>query len=281
MGFMFMVPPITPQGNRGRAGGLVVDLQTDTSVTKSYFGHEKVFPHYPFPSESIVAWWSNILPPVTSSFDDFISWESYYSSTGNTYYLTSSGGLMVYEIDGSTPFTSKAVRNIGNYAFTDLNNIFTTSSTATIVIIGLPGIYSPGQNMRDSWIGMTGDNNYYMGVIGNPNRYIIKRDEDVTPVVWSGNPAVGSTIMSFTYEGSTGEYSYVKNANPALTASIAGATNRLGSTQQFRIGGWDGVGAGQLYKWYDCIILKDYKPTINELQSWEVITNKTYWTAYP
>lgn len=277
-----MSPPVNSAGNRAVGGGLIIDLQMNTSVSESYFGHDKVFPHYPFPSESIVAWWSNIIPPVTSSTNQFIEWESYYSRTGNTYYLTGSSNTIEYTQNyvGGSPGRSKAVYHFGDYVYTDLNNIFTTSSTATIVLIGNTSTYSPLQSRKTSWFGMTGDADYYIGVQGNPNSWTIKRDEDAGAAQWFGNPNTAPSLMSFTYEGSTGEYSaYEDDAFGVTTATKAGATNRLGSTQQLRIGGWDVTVSSLLFTWYDCIVL-DIKPTAAQLENWNILATKTYLTTY-
>jgi hypothetical protein len=283
MGYMFMAPPINPQGNRALGGGLIINLQMNTPISESYFGQDIVYPHYPFPSESIVAWWSNITPPVTSSTNQFIEWESYYSRTGNTYYLTGSSSNIEYTQNfiGGTVGRSKAAYHFGSYAFTDLNNIFTSSSTATIVLVGSTGVYSPGQNRKESWFGMTGDCDYYIGIQGNPNSWTIKRDEDGSAVQWFGNPNTAPLLMSFTYEGSTGEYSaYEVDFFGVTTATKAGASNRLGSTQQLRVGGWDTVGGTQLFTWFDCIVL-DIKPTTTQLESWTALARNTYGRTYP
>jgi hypothetical protein len=281
MGYMFMRPYV--DNNGVAVGGLVTNLQMDTPVSESYFGDTLVYPYYPFPSGNIVAWWNPVaLPPISSSTDRFIEWESYYSNTGNTYYLTGSVSNIDYTKDyvGGGVGRPKAIYHFSNYVFTDLNNIFTTSSTVTIILAGRTSAYSPSQNRSTSWYGMTGDNDFYIGVKGNPNEYTLKRDEDASAVAWFGQPGQAPAITSLTYDSVTGDYSVYQNRFGTTTnLTKAGASSRLGSTQQLRIGGWVVSVGGLLFTSFECIVL-NYKPTTTELEAYYNYTRNAFYTMY-
>jgi len=253
-------------------------------------GNQLVYPYMPFSSSGIVAWWRGDQNVVSSSSSAF-SWTSYYSNTTSSFTLTGSlSGSNLYNVNyvggGNTPFTGsshKALNEFQQFVSVDMNNIFTTSSNVTIVMSGRTARGLSNPFIYRSWFGMTGDWNSYIGTsaqsITNTN-YVLKRDEDATPSVWFSQGSAASEVTALSYNGTTGDYSYYQfmSATNVISGSRAGASGRLGATQQFRVGGWDGT-LGTTYVGWDIIVL-NYIPSSTELYTWSSFVANNYERTY-
>lgn len=289
MGFCFYKPIIDNQAGTYRTDGMF-SASMLTNVNEMYMGDQLVYPYTPFSSSGIVAWWRGDQNVVSSSTAPF-SWTTSYSNTTSSFTLTASvsiSGSDYYNDQyppSGTPTGSKhnAIFNTGIYAYADLNNIFTSSSDVTIVMAGYPSRQSSTPLRYRSWFGMTGDWDSYIGTsaqsISNTN-YVLKRDEDVTPTTWFGQGVQSGVLTALSYNGTTGDYSYYQflSATSVISGSRAGASGRLGATQQFRLGGWDGT-LSSLYTGYDIIVL-DYIPSANELYTWASFVVNNYVAIY-
>jgi hypothetical protein len=289
MGFCFYKPIIDNQAGTYRTDGMV-SASMLSNVNEMYMGDQLVYPYTPFSSSGIVAWWRGDQNVVSSSNAPF-SWTSSYSNTTSSFTLTASVSISGsdYYNDQYPPSSTitgskhNAVYNIGIYAYADLNNIFNSSSNVTIVMAGRQAGTLSTPLVYRSWFGMTGDWNSYIGTsvqsISNTN-YVLKRDEDVTPSVWFPQSSIAGALTALSYNGTTGDYSYYQflNATNVISGSRAGASGRLGATQQFRIGGWDGT-QSTTYTGWDIIVL-DYIPSANELYTWGSFVANNYERIY-
>ena len=288
MGFVFYKPIIDNQAGTYRTDGMV-SASMLTSVNQMYMGDQLVYPYTPFSSSGIVAWWRGDQNVVSSSTAPF-SWTSSYSNTTSSFALTTSPSLSGsdyynsdYQAGALTGSVHKAIYSLGTYAYADLNNIFTSSSNVTIVMAGRQSRTTSNPFIYRSWFGMTGDWNSYIGTsaqsITNTN-YVLKRDEDPSPNIWFGQGIPASTVTALSYNSTTGDYSYYQfmGANNVVSGSRAGASGRLGATQQFRVGGWDGTQATTYIGW-DIIVL-NYIPSANELYTWSSFVANNYEKVY-
>lgn len=286
MGFCFYKPIIDNQAGTYRTDGMF-SASMLTNVNEMYMGDQLVYPYTPFSSSGIVAWWRGDQNVVSSSASTF-SWTTSYSNTTSSFTLTGSYSGSEYNEDypPSTSITGskhKAIYSSTGLATVNLNNIFTSSSNITIVMAGRQNRAISNPYVYRSWFGMTGDWDSYIGTsaqsITNTN-YVLKRDEDISPVIWFGQGAPESTVTALSYNGTTGDYSYYQFNNTAsiVSGSKAGATGRLGSTQQLRVGLWDGT-LSTTYIAYDIIVL-DYIPSANELYTWSSFVVNNYSAIY-
>ncbi len=286
MGFIFNKPIINNAAGIYRTDGLITSASMLSNVSQIYMGDQLVYPYMPFSSSKMVAWFRGDQNIVSASASPF-SWTSYYSNTTSSFTLTGSGVSgsdynYNYVPTGGTTGSKHNALNLagGYYVSADMNNIFTTSSDVTIVLAGRTTRGSSNPFVYRSWFGMTGDWDSYLGTsaqspIGNTN-YVLKRDEDITPGVWfaQGIPAANLTTLS--YSSTTGTYSYYQDLgiNGKVSGSRAGASGRLGPTQQLRIGGWNGS-LFQLFQVFDIIVL-NYIPSNLELDMWSSFTKNNY-----
>ena len=290
MGFMFRKPEINTVSGSYRTDGLVDNVQMLNTASQIYMGNDLVYPYTPFSSSNMVAWWRGDVN-VTTSGSSFVSWDTYYSSTGNTYTITGSSPNVEYT-DGYPPGgvptggKHKAIYDFSNYVYGDMNNIFTSSSDITIVMAGRIGRGFSFSTIQNSWFGMTGDWNAFIGesVTGGGNtNYTLKRDEDSGPSNWFGMGAPGSNVTALSYNGTTGLYSYWQDfgtSQTPISGTRSGAAGRLGATQQLRLGIWYQVNGyvGEIVN-YDIIVL-NYIPTSTELQLWGSYVANNYTRIY-
>jgi hypothetical protein len=287
MGFCFYKPIIDNQAGTYRTDGLVTSASMLSNVNQMYMGDQLVYPYVPFSSSGIVAWWRGDQNVVSSSAT--LYWSSYYSNTTSSFTLTGSGVAgsdYNFTYPPATAITGskhKAIYQAGGaYVYSDLNNIFTTSSDITIVMSGRLSRGTSTPFSFKSWFGMTGDWDSYMGSSAQSTgtNYVLKRDEDVTPTVWFAQGAATPGITTLSYNGSTGDYSYYQNLGVGgiISGSRAGASGRLGSTQQLRIGGWDGSLFRDFTAW-DIIVL-NYIPSTIELNTWSAFCINNYEQVY-
>ena len=296
MGFMFRKPEINTVPGSYRTDGLVDDVQMLTTASKIYMGQDLVYPYTPFSQSGMVAWWrGDINVTTTSSFgipSQFVSWDTYYSSTTGSFTLTGSSSNVEYTQNyvGGSPVTGSAHRAVyeyGNYIYADMNNVFDSSSDITIITSGRIGRGLSATFKWQTWFGMEGDWTSHIGIdangIGNTN-YILKRDEDSTPgSTWFPQGVQASNVTAISYNGTTGDYSYWQDfgtATSPISGTTSGASGRLGSTQQLRLGYWDGttppLGATVTFD----IIVLDYIPSSTELQLWGSYAANNYLRVY-
>jgi hypothetical protein len=290
MGFLFNKPIINNATGIYRTDGLIVSASMLSNISQIYMGNELVYPYTPFSSSGIVAWWRGDQNVVSSSTAPF-SWTSSYSNTTSSFTLTGSiSGSNLYNVNyvggGNLPFTGsthKALNEFQQFVSVDMNNIFTTSSNVTIVMSGRTARGFSNPLIYRSWFGMTGDWNSYIGTSAQSftnTNYVLKRDEDATPSTWFSQGTAASVVMSLSYNGTTGDYSYYINdgAGGIGSGSRAGATGRLGATQQLRIGFWDGTQNSEFVA-FDIMVL-DYIPSSNELDMWSSFVTNNYARTY-
>ena len=269
MGFTFYKPIIDNETAVYRTDGLIEDIQMQVTASEVYMGDEKVYPYVPFSSSGKIAWWRSD-ENVTTSGDNFVEWDTYDSNQGTPPQLTGSSAFQQLYNDEWAPGglpeggAHKAVFGT-NYIYSDLDNIFTSTDDVTLVVAG--GLFRPTSLTfkEQTWFGLTGSLDMIFGFSVddiNDTNFTLNGSQ------WFGWGVATPVLTAISYNGTTGTFSYFQDLdnNTIITGSLAGTPGLLGSTQELRIGGWDGT-INNLSNTFDVHVL-DYIPSYSELKTY-------------